>query len=246
MKREFALLMAAPLLSGCITLSRTEVQVNKELERNDIDTTELEIKDPATAGVLNVLPGFGNFYLASGTSEGVQWAYGFGNLLFWPLSVLWGVPQAIQDAEAINDRAIADYYLFDPMGQAELARIRAKHSPELAAAAAPIAAVPAAVAAAPVAPAMPVVPVEAAAPAQMATTETPASGGLAKGSLVATRDGAKLRMRAAPDSDAMLVLTAGEPVTLGTPMSNGNGKWWYAEAQGRKGWIAESELDATQ
>ncbi len=37
---------------------------------------------PAAAGLLNLLPGFGNFYLASGNgAEGGHWLYGAGNLL---------------------------------------------------------------------------------------------------------------------------------------------------------------------
>ena len=55
-------------------------------------------KDPVLAGVLNILPGFGNFYLAYGTQQSGQWGIGLFNLLLWPISPIWGIPEAAIDA----------------------------------------------------------------------------------------------------------------------------------------------------
>lgn len=72
------------------------------------------VKQPALAGALNILPGFGNFYLAVGTEEQEHWLYGFLNLLTWPLSIVWAVPEAAIDASAINERETIYYYTFGP------------------------------------------------------------------------------------------------------------------------------------
>ncbi len=78
---------------------------------------------PAAAGLLNLLPGFGNFYLASGNgAEGGHWLYGAGNLLLWPISILWGVPEAVIDADNINKRELIYYYQYNPQGKLELQR----------------------------------------------------------------------------------------------------------------------------
>ena len=58
------------------------------------------------------MPGFGNFYLAIGTNEGDQWLYGTLNLLLWPVSVVWGIPEAAIDAGNINKRNTAYYYTY--------------------------------------------------------------------------------------------------------------------------------------
>ncbi|HCU59148.1 MAG TPA: hypothetical protein DIC64_04115 [Alphaproteobacteria bacterium] len=78
---------------------------------------------PAAAGLLNLLPGFGNFYLAAGNgAESNHWLYGAGNLLFWPISILWGVPEAVVDANNINKRELIYYYQYNPIGKQELQR----------------------------------------------------------------------------------------------------------------------------
>ena len=60
---------------------------------------------PAAAGAPNLLPGFGNFYLASGNGgDSNHYTYGFLNLITWPFSILWGIPEAAIDAKTINER----------------------------------------------------------------------------------------------------------------------------------------------
>jgi len=104
--------------------------MSRELESYGISPTQEKVKHPGVAGALNVLPGFGNFYLAAGTEESEQWLYGFVNLFVWPWSVIWGVPEGVIDAININKRETNYYYTFDPQGKAELAKLREQQREE--------------------------------------------------------------------------------------------------------------------
>jgi len=98
----------------------------RELEGYGISPTEQQVKHPGMAGALNVLPGFGNFYLGIGTHESSQWLYGFLNLLFWPLSVVWGIPEAAIDANTINKKETIYYYKFDQQGKKEYKELKSR------------------------------------------------------------------------------------------------------------------------
>ena len=126
MKRLFLLILGSFFLSGCISIHRTEKTALRDLERYGISQTEEKIKSPVLAGALNLLPGFGNFYLAVGTDQGEQWLVGFLNFLFWPLSVLWGIPEAVIDAGNINSLETYYYYYHDPRGIEELEALKAR------------------------------------------------------------------------------------------------------------------------
>ena len=119
--------------SGCASLSRSDQATLNELRSYGIAETEVQRKHPAAAGALNILPGFGNFYLAVGTSESDQWLFGFLNLLTWPISVVWGVPEAAIDANTINKKETIYYYTYDRMGKLEFekrkAELNGKESP---------------------------------------------------------------------------------------------------------------------
>lgn len=117
-------ILAMMFLSGCVSLSRTEEATLSELRSYGVSDTEVKEKNGGTAGALNILPGFGNFYLAAGTDEGEQWAYGFLNLLTWPASVLWGIPEAAIDANTMNKKATVNYYTFDQKGKQEFTQLR--------------------------------------------------------------------------------------------------------------------------
>ncbi len=119
------LLLLAP--SSCTTLSRGEKEKLAELRSLGVREHET-VKHPAVAGALNLLPGCGNFYLAVGADEGDHWLYGFLNLLTWPLSIFWGVPEAAIDASNINDRQMIYYFMYDPAGKAEFEALKAHHS----------------------------------------------------------------------------------------------------------------------
>lgn len=112
--------------SGCVSLSPTERATLGELRSHGISETAVQKKDPAVAGVLNVLPGFGNFYLAIDTQESNQWIFGAINLLLWPVSVIWGIPQAVLDAETINKKETIYYYTYDPQGKREFEKRKAE------------------------------------------------------------------------------------------------------------------------
>ncbi len=116
MKHLYFYLSAAILLSGCVSLTTPEQADLRRLEAQGVTTTAPQSEwerpaKPLAAGALNLLPGFGNFYLAAGNG-GVSGQYLIGavNLALWPFSVLWGVPEAAIDAETINERELIWHY----------------------------------------------------------------------------------------------------------------------------------------
>jgi hypothetical protein len=86
----------------------------------NIAPDEQGTKNPALAGALNLLPGVGNFYLAVGSGESSQWAFGGLNLWFWPFSVVWGIPSAAIDAGTINKKMTLDHYRYTRWGKKTL------------------------------------------------------------------------------------------------------------------------------
>lgn len=104
-------------INGCTTLRTGERYEYERLEKR-LSAVGLEPerrKDPTLAGALNVLPGVGNAYLN-------QWGIFVANLLFWPLSVVWGVPQAAIDASTINKQDTLYFYNYAD-GKQRLAQI---------------------------------------------------------------------------------------------------------------------------
>ena len=120
---KFGVMIAAPLLivlcCGCISLSRAEKEDLRAIRDARLSATEEKVKIVPLAGALNILPGFGNFYLAIGTDESEQWIYGFLNLLCWPISVVWGIPEAAIDANTLNKRETVYYYTRTERGRPE-------------------------------------------------------------------------------------------------------------------------------
>ena len=119
MKKINIILSLAFLVSGCTSLTyheRTELRKLK-VQGITVETPRSAWEAPAkpwAAAALNLLPGGGNFYLASGNGgDGSHWLYGGLNLITWPLSVLWGVPEAAIDAGTINQRDLLYYYQYD-------------------------------------------------------------------------------------------------------------------------------------
>lgn len=112
-------------ISGCTHLNLQERSQLQQLKSQGItiDTPGKNWEapaNPAAAGALNILPGFGNFYLASGNGgDSSFYLYGFLNLLTWPISIIWGIPEAVIDAGTINKRELIYYYTFTPQGKLE-------------------------------------------------------------------------------------------------------------------------------
>lgn len=113
-------------LAGCTSLSRHEQNQLRHLEAHGItiDTPAGQFEapaQPAAAAILNILPGFGNFYLGSGrAAQSEHILYGVLNLLSWPLSIIWGMPEAAIDATNINKREMLYYHTYDKQGKKEL------------------------------------------------------------------------------------------------------------------------------
>ena len=118
------LLLLPLLLASCASLSRTERGVIRELQSYGIEKDAIQVKDATAASFLNILPGFGNFYIATGTDEHDEWLYGGLNLITWPVSILWGIPQGYNNASILNQRETAYFYKFDPLGKREIERRR--------------------------------------------------------------------------------------------------------------------------
>lgn len=109
-------------------MSRSDKERYRELQGLGIKATDQQVKSPGAAGALNLLPGCGNFYLAVGTDESDQWLYGFLNLLTWPISPIWAIPEGAIDAGTINKKEVVYYYTFDPRGQKELKALKASRA----------------------------------------------------------------------------------------------------------------------
>ena len=113
-------------LCGCVSLSYQEKEQINQLKSHGItvDRALGSYERPASvwgAGLLNLLPGFGNFYLGNGDApDSAQNVYGVLNFLIWPFSPIWGVPQAAVDANTINKKELVRYYLYDKTGNAAL------------------------------------------------------------------------------------------------------------------------------
>lgn len=118
--------LCTTLLCGCTHLTRQEEMQLQQLKGQgvSVDKPVGNYEKPASVGAaaaLNILPGVGNFYLASGDgADSSHWLYGFLNLLTWPLSVVWGIPEAAIDANNINQRELLYYYTYNPHGKKEL------------------------------------------------------------------------------------------------------------------------------
>lgn len=116
--KKFLTMALTVWLTGCVSLSYQEKLELMKLQQKGIDATVSangwdKPASPALAGFLNLFPGFGNFYLGSGdAAEGTQIGYGIANLLLWPLSVVWGIPQAYSDADTINKRNLVFFYQY--------------------------------------------------------------------------------------------------------------------------------------
>lgn len=117
------------LNASCTHLAHQEQAQWNELKSLGIRDNSIVVANPALAGGLNILPGIGNFYLASGNGgESMHWLYGAINLVTWPISILWGIPEAIIDSNTINKRELIYYYYFDQKGKEELKNLKKEFS----------------------------------------------------------------------------------------------------------------------
>ena len=124
--KKYLILSFLILSISCTHLNKSEKEDLRELKSYGIrESDEEKVANPSLAGGLNLLPGIGNFYLASGNGgESAHYIYGTLNLLTWPLSILWGVPQAIIDANTINQKELIYYYKYDKSGKIKLEALK--------------------------------------------------------------------------------------------------------------------------
>lgn len=115
-----ACLAVALLCSGCVSLSRMDKENLRTIKYAGLGVTDEPVKIPLLAGFLNLFPGAGNFYLSYGTEEPEQVTTGFINFFLWPVSILWGIPEAAIDANTLNKRETLYYYFRTDRGREEL------------------------------------------------------------------------------------------------------------------------------
>ena len=125
--KSSAMLMLVVMLSGCMSLTQSEKNAVYELKAYGVKTCNVKVKDPAVAAWLNLLPGVGHFYLASGSEENQLWGMAFFNLFTYPLSWFWGIPGAYSDAEVLNKKEQVRFYQYSPVGQKQLKALREKN-----------------------------------------------------------------------------------------------------------------------
>lgn len=116
--KELIAVISIALLCSCTHLTHAEQNELHQLKAQGITVEKSGDFDPpasaGAAGALNILPGFGNFYLANGRgADSSHWLYGFLNLLTWPVSIIWGIPEAAVDANRINERELIYYYKYE-------------------------------------------------------------------------------------------------------------------------------------
>lgn len=116
-----SLLAVALLSAGCATI-RPEAALTLDKAREaGLPVNVVQPVDPLAAALLNLAPGIGNLYLGAKSDKTYNYALFPLNLITWPFSILWAVPQAGTDAGVVNREANADYYTYDPEGRARLA-----------------------------------------------------------------------------------------------------------------------------
>jgi hypothetical protein len=130
--KKTIILCTIVILCSCSALSRKEQEELHRLKAVGITVESPQTEDwkrpanPALAGGLNVFPGFGNLYLATGDApHRMHYLYGALNFITWPISIIWGVPAGVIDARSINQRDLIQFYRYNEDAQRNLAVLQA-------------------------------------------------------------------------------------------------------------------------
>jgi hypothetical protein len=122
MRSRFALCLA---LAGLIAAGGCrQLEPWQEADLDNVKSAglpEFHPKDPVLAGGLNLVIGIGDAYNG-------EWGGFVINLLLWPASILWGVPEAAITATNINRQSTWAYYYHGP-GKPQLDAALAKQKP---------------------------------------------------------------------------------------------------------------------
>ncbi len=110
MRSVVVVLGAACALGGCRGMEAWQTAEYQNVKNAGLP--EFEPKSPAAAGALNLILGIGDAYNG-------EWGAFACNFLLWPLSILWGVPEAAVTASNINKQETWAYYYHGP-GKAQL------------------------------------------------------------------------------------------------------------------------------
>jgi hypothetical protein len=113
----------AIFLSGCATMAPHEKIIYSEIQ--DAGAMCEVVAVPSTAGALNILPGGGDIYLAGGRGANpANWGAFALDFLFWPVSIVWAIPQAVVTAEEVNKIECVRYYSLTERGKTELQKLK--------------------------------------------------------------------------------------------------------------------------
>jgi len=115
-----AVLLLGVMLSGCMSLTQSEKNAVYELKSYGVNTLDEQIKIPAVAAWLCLLPVAGYWYLAYGSEEKQLWT------IMWA-TWFWSIPAAYSDAVVLNKKELVRFYQYKPAGQEELKALRKKY-----------------------------------------------------------------------------------------------------------------------
>jgi hypothetical protein len=121
------MLVLATTFSGCASMSPYEKNAFREIE--DVGIKCEKVAEPGTAAVLNIFPGVGDIYLAAGNGANpTNWGAFALDLLFWPISIAWAVPQGAITADTVNKKECVGYYFHTLDGKKKLADLTKQHA----------------------------------------------------------------------------------------------------------------------
>jgi hypothetical protein len=124
---KMLLLVVAVLVvgSGCVTMQLQDKELYWEIKDLGLQESGATVS-PTYAGIISILPGAGNLYLAIQTGNGGQWFASICNFLLWPVSCLWAIPETIVDGETLRKLQVVDYYRYSRDGKRQLESARSR------------------------------------------------------------------------------------------------------------------------
>lgn len=127
MRKSALIIIFAFFLGGCASMGSHEKYAYRQIE--DVGAPCKTVAEPGTAAALNLFPGFGDIYLATGEgANSSNWGAFALDLLLWPISVVWAIPQGAITANEINKIECIGYYTYTAEGKAELERLKQQHN----------------------------------------------------------------------------------------------------------------------
>jgi hypothetical protein len=124
-------LLCGVLLAGCASVNSHEKHAYRELKTEGAPCEK--VAEPAAAALLNILPGGGDIYLATGDGAN-HWNWGAFvlDLATWPISPLWAIPQGAVTADTVNKKECVAFYTTTTIGRAKRIQLKKEQAVKLA------------------------------------------------------------------------------------------------------------------